>query len=276
MDARILEAIRLMERNIGEDVQIDAVASEAGLSLHHFHRLFLSEVGETPAAFLRRVRMDEAAFRLKWADETTGEIAHALGFRSRPAFIRAFERKFGLSPSSFRRSFRAGAVTLGDHGGFPVFMRDFPVMQILSRRYIGDISRMRTYWEDFCGGLPERLASGRSKLYVGQFHDDPRVTDPDKVRYDCGIALSVDCHALEHDRQFSGMEIIETYSGTYAGTRHIGHHSSIPDTYDLLCQKWIIPSGRAPAAAPALEIHATPRHLQDLESVDLTILVPVE
>ena len=123
MDIRILTAVRLMERNIGEDVQVDALAAEAVLSFHHFHRLFVSEMGEPPAGYLRRIRMDEAAFRLKWADETAGEIAHALGFLSRPAFIRAFERQFGLAPTAYRSGFRAAALTLVDHSVSPVFMR---------------------------------------------------------------------------------------------------------------------------------------------------------
>ena len=276
MDTRILTAVRLMERNIGEDVQVDALAAEAGLSLHHFHRLFVSEMGEPPAGYLRRIRMDEAAFRLKWANETAGEIAHALGFLSRPAFIRAFERQFGLAPTAYRSGFRAAALTLGDHSGSPVFMREMSAMQILSRRYIGDISRMRTYWEDFCNRLPQSSASVGSKLYVGMLHDDPRVTEPDKVRYDCGVALSRDRRVLDDEHADQGLHMVETLPGAYAGIRHLGPHSSIPETYDLLCHKWIVPSGRAPAASPALEIHAAPRHLQDPECVDLTMLVPVE
>jgi len=276
MDARILEAVRLMERNIGEDVQVEALAARAGLSLHHFHRLFVSEMGEPPAGYLRRIRMDEAAFRLKWGNETAGEIAHALGFRSRPAFIRAFERQFGLAPTAYRRDFRAAALTLGEHSDSPVFMREMPAMHILSRRYIGDISRMRTYWEDFCSRLPENSSAPHGRLYVGMIHDDHRVTEPDKVRYDCGVALSSDRHALDDERAGRGLNVVETLAGAYAGIRHLGPHSSIPETYDLLCHKWIVPSGRAPAASPALEIHAVPRHLQDPECVDLTILVPVE
>ena len=276
MDARILGAVRLMERNIGEDVQIDAVASAVDLSLHHFHRLFVSETNETPAAFLRRIRMNEAVFRLKWADEATGEIAHAVGFRSRPAFARAFERQFGVTPAAYRKSFRGEAMTLRDHAGFPVFMRELPAMQILSRRYIGDIFRMRTYWEDFCARLPELGESARSKLYVGQIYDDPRITPPDKVRYDCGIVLDVESFPLGRERIPPELELIETYPGTYASIRHIGHYSSIPDTYDVLCHKLVIPIGRVPAAAPALEIHTAPRHLQDPECVDVTIMMPVE
>lgn len=276
MESRIERAVRLMERHIGEDIRIDSLAAEVGLSLHHFHRLFVSETGEAPAAFLRRIRMDEAAFRLKWANETAGELAHALGFRSRPAFIRAFERRFGMPPAQYRKSYRDTAVAKGTLNGTPVSLREQDSLRLLVRRYVGDVFRIRDYWIDFISHLPAAVTAGSGRLYIGQLHDDFRVTDPDKVRYDCGITLSGRHLDLDGDLHSRGLQIVDTAAGCYASIQHQGHHMEIPATYDLLCNRWIIPNGRTPAATPALELHAVPRHLQSPEALDFTIMVPVE
>lgn len=131
VDWRILKAMRLMERGMGGNLRVEQVAERLGLSVYHFHRLFLTEVGEPPASFLRRIRMDAAALRLKWADEPAETIAQALGFSSRPAFIRAFTQRFGVSPARYRaqqrkyaaatgkvRSHRPGALDSGDGCSF--------------------------------------------------------------------------------------------------------------------------------------------------------------
>lgn len=46
MDRRVIAAMRSMERGMGEDLPIEELAAAAGLSLHHFHRLFAEETGE--------------------------------------------------------------------------------------------------------------------------------------------------------------------------------------------------------------------------------------
>src|SRR5690606_1387796 len=113
VDWRILKAMRLMERGMGGNLRVEQVAERLGLSVYHFHRLFLTEVGEPPASFLRRIRMDAAALRLKWADEPAETIAQALGFSSRPAFIRAFTQRFGVSPARYRAQQRKYAAATG-------------------------------------------------------------------------------------------------------------------------------------------------------------------
>src|SRR5690606_6367694 len=90
MDARILQALQHMESRMERDLSVEALAAEVGLSQFHFHRLFTKMVGETPADYLRRIRLDGAALRLRWTRERVGTIASALGYASQAAFTRAF------------------------------------------------------------------------------------------------------------------------------------------------------------------------------------------
>src|SRR5690606_23796812 len=97
-----LEALHQLESHMGDEVHIQQVASSVGLSLFHFHRLFHQETGETPAEYLRRVRLDGAALRLRWTRDSAGEVAKALGYTSHAAFSRAFRERFGTTPRRFR------------------------------------------------------------------------------------------------------------------------------------------------------------------------------
>lgn len=262
---------------MGECLVIEDLAKRVGLSPYHFHRLFTAEMGEPPATFLRRIRMDAAALRLRWADEPTDAIAHALGFHSRPAFIRAFERQFGVPPARFRKAYREGArQDFGIGGSRRVTLREIESFHLLVKRYTGNIFRLGEYWQDFAASLPEDITLPGKALFIGRLHDDFRITDPDKVRYDCGITVS----AIHEDSDGSlarrHLYLERTHEGRYAAIQHRGHFETVPGTYDLLCHNWLIPNGKIPSPEPALEVHMLPRHLQDKENLEFMVLFPIE
>ncbi len=78
------------------------LARAAMLSPHHFHRVFQALVGETPADYVKRLRL-EKALRLMALDERQRltQIAMACGFGSLADFSRSFRQKFGIPPSAF-------------------------------------------------------------------------------------------------------------------------------------------------------------------------------
>ncbi len=273
MDFRIAKSLRFMERNLGQTCAIAHVAAQTGLSLHHFHRLFIEEIAEPPASFLRRIRMDNAAFRLKWSDEPVALVAHAVGFQSRPAFTRAFERRFGLSPAQYRQQHRDGFDLSTQVGGRDIRLRSVDSFTLLAKRYTGCVFDVRACWQDFLSHLPDDIA--RTGLYIGQLHDDFRITEAGKVRYDCGVTVG----NLDPDRvgilAVKGVHLIETHAGRYATIRHEGHFEQVVASYDL-CSGWLTPNGYAPGIKPALEVHTIPRHLQDKERLSFSIFIPVE
>jgi AraC family transcriptional regulator len=72
------------------------------LSPFHFHRVFQSLVGSTPADFVKRLRLEKALalmFRTRAASLTA--IALGCGFSSSSDFSRCFKQRFGVPPSSF-------------------------------------------------------------------------------------------------------------------------------------------------------------------------------
>ena len=89
-DQRIRLAMRRLERRMSEDVDFGRLAAVAGLSRYHFHRRFVSELGVTPEGYLRRIRLDAAALRLRWTREDVWQIADGLGYRSQGSFTHAF------------------------------------------------------------------------------------------------------------------------------------------------------------------------------------------
>jgi transcriptional regulator GlxA family with amidase domain len=91
--------------NLDRDLSVNALASVAHLSYRQFSRKFKAAFHCSPAAFVEEVRLDEARNRLCESKCRIDELATSVGFGSDDAFRRAFERRFGVSPSHYRTRF---------------------------------------------------------------------------------------------------------------------------------------------------------------------------
>jgi AraC-like DNA-binding protein len=79
-----------------------ALAGELSVSPATLARRFTAALGETPAAYLTRWRMDIAAHRLRHTDEPLTAVARSVGYTSVYAFSRAFSRIRGVPPGRYR------------------------------------------------------------------------------------------------------------------------------------------------------------------------------
>ena len=79
------------------------LASAAGLSIDHFGRLFKSRVGLAPMAYVRRLRLREAALMLRQTGHRIEEIAASVGYPDPLYFSRLFSREFGIGPRGYRK-----------------------------------------------------------------------------------------------------------------------------------------------------------------------------
>jgi AraC-like DNA-binding protein len=102
-DIRTKKAIQLMDENLAE-ISIAKVASESGLSLRNFNRLFLKEVGMTPKYYLILRRMDKAKELLKKTQMTITDISLEVGYGSLSKFIETFKKTEGQLPSDYRNT----------------------------------------------------------------------------------------------------------------------------------------------------------------------------
>jgi AraC family transcriptional regulator len=95
--------------HLDEDVSLQALAEQAGLSAFHLHRVFTAAAGETPKQYTLRLQLGRAAVLLLTGDQSVLDIALSCGFQSHEAFCRAFRRRFRMTPSAYReRGFRGG------------------------------------------------------------------------------------------------------------------------------------------------------------------------
>jgi AraC family transcriptional regulator len=100
---RIEDVKRYIWAHIHEPLDRETLASVAGFSIPHFHRVFTAHVGESAISYIRRLRMERAGRKLRMGAVDITEVALAAGYDSHAAFSKAFKQQFGLSPSEFRQ-----------------------------------------------------------------------------------------------------------------------------------------------------------------------------
>jgi len=99
----INQAIDYMENNLTEPIRLENISAVGGYSRFHFCRLFVDLTGETPAGYLRKRRLSEAARELVNSKKPILNIALDYQFQSQEAFTRSFKRRFRISPGIYRK-----------------------------------------------------------------------------------------------------------------------------------------------------------------------------
>jgi AraC-like DNA-binding protein len=102
---------RVLARADEGHASVTALARAAGLSRSALHERFHAELGDSPAAWLRRRRLREAKRQLAATDRPVTAIAQDCGFATSQRFATAFRLATGLAPQAWRtrvRTFAAG------------------------------------------------------------------------------------------------------------------------------------------------------------------------
>jgi len=101
----LLRARDLADARYFEPLDVDDLASVAGLSRAHFTREFRRAFGESPHAYLLTRRLERAAALLRTTDRSVAEICLDVGLVSVGSFTTSFTRHFGVSPTVYRARF---------------------------------------------------------------------------------------------------------------------------------------------------------------------------
>src|SRR5215216_1054040 len=61
----IVDVMRYIRNHINEPIDRETLAAVAGFSIPHFHRVFTAHLGESAVSYVRRLRMERAARKLR-------------------------------------------------------------------------------------------------------------------------------------------------------------------------------------------------------------------
>jgi len=240
-----------IERHLGEALDVEQLSQVAHFSKFHFHRQFTLYAGIGISAYVRRVRLRHASYRLVFRKhERITDIALDVGFENPESFSRAFRQAFGQSPSQFRKQpqwqpwqeqfclppkirskkmevkivdFKETKVAVLEHRGPPEKVND-SVLHFIDWRKQSGLSPVKT-----------------SRTF-GVVYDDPNTVEPEKFRFDICGELGGEV-AGDVARNPQGVKSGTIPGGRYAVIRHHGPHERLGEKIYYLYRDWLPGSG---------------------------------
>jgi transcriptional regulator GlxA family with amidase domain len=105
VDGRIFRLKEQILGNLSHQWTTHEMTGIVRLSERHLQKLFKNETGVSPVTFLRELRLEKARFLLETTFLTMKEIGAAIGMTNTSRFTRDFKKKYGATPTDYRKKF---------------------------------------------------------------------------------------------------------------------------------------------------------------------------
>ncbi len=109
-DELISEAQTFIEKNLGDKISFEALATQLAISRRNFDRRFIKATGNTPVEYLQRVKVEVAKKTFEKGRKSVFEVMSEVGYSDDKAFREVFKKITGLSPLDYKARYSAGVV----------------------------------------------------------------------------------------------------------------------------------------------------------------------
>jgi AraC family transcriptional regulator len=200
--------------------------------------------GEGIYEYIKRVKMEQSAFRLKVEKgRSITDIGSEYGY-SASNYSSVFKQHHHVSPIEFRRSVidRSLIHPIYNYAGTQLetyedcdakisieYLQDCPVIY---ERYIGNYEDLSANWGAFQDKYREYITD--KTLMIERTFDDPSITDKNKCLYDLCISVDINC-LVENTYILTG--------GKFAIYHYKGFMEEIYSAYQSIFNVWIAQSG---------------------------------
>ncbi|WP_109300009.1 GyrI-like domain-containing protein [Aquimarina sp. AU474] len=208
---RINFVLDFIENNLDTDLSLEYLSKKAHYSPYHFHRVFLTVVGERLNEFINRKRIERiASILLIDKSVSLKTLAYQYGFNSDNSFSRAFKKYYGISPTKFKSE---GKKLLSKIGIEPfsskkyicsidnskqwikmntqITIKELPELKLASISHIGEFEKAGNMFERLMKwGHQKKVLLDSDFKAITIYHDNPNVTQTSQLRFSTCITIS--------------------------------------------------------------------------------------
>lgn len=294
--SRINRVIDHIDNNLEEDLSLTTLANIALFSPYHFHRIFSAFVGETLNDFVKRIRLEKAARLLVYEpDRPITEVAEACGYKSLSAFCRRFKTHFNTSAQNYRQDRideNSKNSTLNSKKsqsfGFKtdyvcsieiqisktmktnIEIKEMPALELLGCKHVGAFDQIgQAYGKLMQWAGPKGLLSDPNLKTATVYHDDPKVTDINKLRQSACITKHSD---IKPEGEISELTV---EAGLYAVGRFEVSATEFKQAWDSMCIG-VAESGYQPKDAAPYELYHNNHEEHPEKKFIVDICIPVK
>lgn len=251
---RITLVLDEIEQHLDEDLSLSRLAEKAHYSPYHFHRVFLTIVGEHLQVYVNRKRIERiASILLVDTDRPLKDLAYTYGFNSDNSFSRAFKKYYGVSPTTFRAE---GKEVLRKIGIEPfssekylwsidnllqwmnmnarITITERPAVRLASLSTIGEVEKIGSMFQRLMDwGDQQGVLATTDFNAITLYHDNPHVTQTSDLRISAGVTID---RSIAADGEIRELTL---ESGIYAVGRFEIVGAEIATAWKGMCT-WVI------------------------------------
>lgn len=278
MQPVINKAISYIFDHLDEDITVDDVARHCSYSKYHLTRLFKEDTDEALYQFIKRVRLERSAWRLKVEKEKSiTEIGEGYGYSS-SNFATAFKKHLNVSPADFRKqseklveesSFSHGvSIDEIEKSEKNITIENLESFLVIYERKKGNYHKLPEEWCRFIEKY-EHLAT-KDTTYIECTIDDPSITDEDNCMYELCQTISPDHPVLK-----ANPDILTHYfeGGKYAVYHFKGFPQFLFMVYQEIFCRWLSKTRNQLDERPILDIY---RNVGENGYMEIDICFPLK
>lgn len=239
----VIKSIDYIMEHLEEEISIEEVADHCYLSKYYFSRVFKAETGESIYAFIKRLKMEQSAFKLKTEkNKSITDIGYDYGY-SPSNYSTAFKKQNNISPVKYRSGNHFDSVPnpfytdkIARFQSFEKYDKQVSIQEledfrVIYERYIGNYIELKKNWQDFLEKYKDYFKE--DTILIERSYADPSFTSVDKCLYDICMTVDNDC-TLDN--------ITTILGGKYAVYRFDGFIQEIFTVFQGLFNVWLAES----------------------------------
>jgi len=251
---RINFVLDFIEKNLDADLSLEYLSKKAHYSPYHFHRVFLTVVGEKLDEFINRKRIERiASILLVEPNVILKDLAFRYGFNSDNSFSRAFKKYYGISPTKFKSQEKELLSKIGIEPfttkkyiysidqinkwfkmNVKIMVVELEAIRLAGIMQIGGFENSKETYQRLMRWAKEKKQVNNSSFKaLTIYHDNPNVTEISKVRHSACVTII---------RDFEGEENIRPLcikKGYYALGRFEINGAEIAQAWKSMCV-WVL------------------------------------
>ena len=275
--AVINRAISYIFDHVDEDISVDDVAKHCSYSKYHLMRLFRENMDEALYQFIKRVRLERSAWKLKVEKErSVTEIGIEYGYSS-SNFATAFRKHLNTSPTDFRKTSEqlveqssfAHGIPLDEieDAGEQITIEHLESMLVVYERKKGNYHNLPAEWCAFIEKYSD-LAT-EDTLYIECTIDDPSITDEDSCMFELCQTIASD-HPVRMEEPGLFTRVFD--GGKYAVYHFKGFPQFLFMVYQEVFCRWLSRTGNQLDERPILDIY---RYVGEDGYMEIDICFPI-